>query len=228
VCVCVFTAIVSDHNYRDLKNNYYNDSMMFCLHMNGGFLYLGLFGERREQSRSDLGDGLLVDELQAFVDGVRANNTALACVQDHTAHAGIGALSLRVFGEETIRIDDKLQGDIAVLEELDFLLHECLVLFAGLLEDLIDKGEIALAAADVDLSLHKLDKALHNQELEELAVLSLISKLALYDLFLGLFVDTLNVGVDSLHLLDACVVLGSGPLDLELNLILGKTSPVFI
>ncbi len=192
MCVSLFTAIVSDHNYRDLKNNYYNDSMMFCLHMNGRLL-LGLLSEGGEQGRADLRDSLLVNELQALVDGVCTNDAALARVEEDAAHAGVSTFGLGVLGKEAVGVDNQLERDIAVLEELHLLLHEGLVLLAGFLEDLVDQGQVALAAADVHLGLHELDQALKDQQLEELAVLSLVGKLALNDLLLGLLVDTLDV-----------------------------------
>lgn len=113
--------------------------MMFCLDMSD-LLNLGLLGERREQGSSDLGNRLLVDKLQALIDGVRAHNAAFAGVQKNATHARVSALDVAVLREEAVRVDDKLEGHVAVLEELDFLLHEGLVLFSCLLVDLINEG----------------------------------------------------------------------------------------
>ena len=65
---------------------------------------------------------------------------------------------------------------------------------------------------------------LYNEVLEEYLVLGLIIFLFVCNLVFSILVELLNEGVDSLHPLNACSILGGALLNLELDLVLCAAS----
>ena len=166
---------------------------------------------RGEQDAADIGNGLLVAELQALVEGVGAHDFALAGVQLHSSEATllfIVDVLLVEFGEVFHGVDLELERGLLALEHEDVLLHELLVLGTSFVEDTLDESLVALSADDVDLSLGKLDEALDDELLKEFLVAGLISLEVGGEAALSLVVGLLDELVNSGHLLDSLLVLG--------------------
>lgn len=194
------------------------------VHLSG---LLWLFIHAWEKHLADLGNGLLVNELESLINSVRAHNTALTRVEHDTSHAGGGTVGLVVLGKEPLVFEGDLEGHILTLEELYFALHEIFVFSGGLLVDFLNQGEVALSASNENLTFHELDQALKDQILQEFLVLGDVELLSLDHLVLSVLVQLLNEPVDRLHLVNAGGVLVGGSLDLKLNLVLSKASFVF-
>lgn len=166
---------------------------------------------RGEQDAADIGDGLLVAELQALVEGVGAHDFALAGVQFDSSEATLLFIVDVLFVElrEVLDgVDLELERGFLALEHSNIFFHELLVLRTGFGKDALDEALVALSADNVDLGLGELDEALNDELLKEFLVAVLVVLEVGGEAALSLVVGLLDKLVDSGHLLDSLLVLG--------------------
>eukprot|EP00356_Strombidium_inclinatum_P016495 CAMPEP_0170493052 /NCGR_PEP_ID=MMETSP0208-20121228/13282_1 /TAXON_ID=197538 /ORGANISM="Strombidium inclinatum, Strain S3" /LENGTH=248 /DNA_ID=CAMNT_0010768909 /DNA_START=52 /DNA_END=796 /DNA_ORIENTATION=- len=178
---------------------------------------------RREEHVSDGGDGGLEAEVDAVVDGLRAHNTALLGEQLEPSQGSARLIILDAL--QVLLVHDDVAGDVLgvlAFETLHLRDDHFSVLGHSFVLDGLDHVDVALSAADENLSFHELDKTLDEEVLEKLLIGVFVAVELFADLLAHLLTQVLDVLIDFSHALDTLQILLLGLLDLQADLLVGK------